>query len=112
MCLSLNPTWSDRATRDYAGAKTAQLLLLLLACSAGMSSASSALLPSSFVMYFVTLAAAAVIRNRPQLVVAYAVVGVMLGWVVAGEGLLCLTSERHVHLIHPLFILQFYRQDF
>lgn len=87
--ISLNVYWAHRATRDYAGAKTAQLLLLLLACSAGMFSASSALLPSSFVMYFVTLAAAAVIRNRAQLVVVYAVVGVILGWVVAGKGLSC-----------------------
>ncbi|BDA41987.1 Alpha-1,2-mannosyltransferase ALG9 [Coccomyxa sp. Obi] len=77
-----------RATRDYAGVRTARLLLLLLTCSAGMFSASSALLPSSFVMYFVTLAAAAVIDNKPLLVVVYAVVGVILGWVVAGVAFL------------------------
>lgn len=74
-----------RATRDYAGARTAQLLLIVLMCSAGMFSASTALLPSSFVMQFVTLAASAVIDNRPLLVVIYAVMGVILGWVVAGE---------------------------
>ncbi len=73
-----------RAVRDYAGARTAQLLLLLLGASAGMWAASTALLPSSFVMYFVTLAAAGVLDNRPLLVVVAAVVGVLLGWPVAG----------------------------
>ncbi|CAL5219251.1 g1047 [Coccomyxa viridis] len=73
-----------RAVRDFAGAKTAQLLLFLLCCSAGMFAASSAFLPSTFVMYTLTLAAAAVIDNHPRAVVAYAAVGVLLGWPVAG----------------------------
>lgn len=89
---------SCRATRDYAGVRTARLLLLLLTCSAGMFSASSALLPSSFVMYFVTLAAAAAIDNKPLLVVVYAVVGVILGWVVAGVEPQCNTF----HQLHPM----------
>lgn len=72
------------AVRDFAGAKTAQLLLFLLCCSAGMFAASSAFLPSTFVMYTLTLAAAAVIDNHPRAVVAYAAVGVLLGWPVAG----------------------------
>ena len=70
--------------RDYAGARTAQLLLLLLATSAGMFAAATALLPSSFVMCFVTAAAAAVLDGRPRWVVAAGAVGVLLGWVVAG----------------------------
>ena len=49
-------------------------------------------------MYFVTLAAAAVIGNRPQVVVGYAVVGVILGWVVAGKGL-------HLLSLKPLLLL-------
>ena len=73
-----------RAVRDYAGARTAQLLLLLLAASAGMWAAATALLPSSFVMYFVTLAAAGVLDNRPLLVVVASVIGILLGWPVAG----------------------------
>ena len=73
-----------RAVRDYAGARTAQLLLLLLATSAGMFAAATALLPSSFVMYFLTAAAAAVVAGRPLWVVAAGAVGVLLGWVVAG----------------------------
>ena len=73
-----------RAVRDFAGTKTAQLLLFLLCCSAGMFAASSAFLPSTFVMYTLTLAAAAVIDNHPRAVIAYAAVGVLLGWPVAG----------------------------
>jgi hypothetical protein len=49
-----------------------------------MFSASTALLPSSFVMYSLTLAAAAVIDSKPLLVVVHAVLGVILGWIVAG----------------------------
>ena len=74
--------------RDFAGAKTAQLLLFLLCCSAGMFAASSAFLPSTFVMYTLTLAATAVIDNHPRAVVAYAAVGVLLGWPVAGTSTL------------------------
>jgi alpha-1,2-mannosyltransferase len=74
----------SRATREHGGSKTAQLLLWLLVFNAGMFAASTALLPSSFVMYAITLAAAAVIDNRPLLVVVHGSLGVMLGWVVAG----------------------------
>ncbi len=73
-----------RAVREFAGAKTAQLLLFLLCFSAGMFAASSAFLPSTFVMYALTLAAAAVIDNHPRAVIAYGAVGVLLGWPVAG----------------------------
>ena len=80
--------------RDFAGAKTAQLLLFLLCCSAGMFAASSAFLPSTFVMYALTLAAAAVIDNHPRAVIAYAAVGVLLGWPVAGTHALPAQSAR------------------
>ncbi len=49
-------------------------------------------------MYFVTLAAAAAIDNKPLLVVVYAVVGVILGWVVAGVEPQCNTF----HQLHPM----------
>ncbi len=87
-----------RAVRDFAGTKTAQLLLFLLCCSAGMFAASSAFLPSTFVMYTLTLAAAAVIDNHPRAVTAYAAVGVLLGWPVAGALALLLHSVLEMYL--------------
>lgn len=80
---ALSEYWLYTGVKKRFQSSVANIFLLMLIFSSGMFAASTALLPSSFSMYALTTAAAAVLHNKPRIVIIAAFVGVIWGWSVA-----------------------------
>jgi len=81
---ALSECWLYTGAKKHFQSSVSSIFLLMLIFSSGMFAASTALLPSSFSMYALTTAAAALLHNKPRVVIIAAFIGVIWGWSVAG----------------------------